>query len=87
MGSSVVKHLTLDLCSGHDLRVVGWNPVLGSMLGMELLKILSLLLYLPVPPPERRKYNNRGMCDKREDVSVCQGEVRVGDSEDFPRVW
>ena len=30
-----VKCLTPDFGSGHDLRVVRWNPVLGSVLGME----------------------------------------------------
>ena len=28
-------HRTLDFSSGHDLRVVGFNPVLGSMLSGE----------------------------------------------------
>ena len=26
-----VKHLTLDFCSGHDLRVVGLTPTSGFM--------------------------------------------------------
>ena len=30
-----VKSLNLDLSSGHDLRVLNSNPVLGSMLGMK----------------------------------------------------
>ena len=30
-----VKHLTLHLGSGLDLRVVNSNPMLGSMLGVE----------------------------------------------------
>ena len=30
-----VEHLTLDFGSGHDMRVVGLNPVLGSMLSVE----------------------------------------------------
>ena len=31
----LVKHPTLDLGSGLDLRVVSSSPVLGSMLGMK----------------------------------------------------
>ena len=31
-----VKCPTLDFSSGCDLRVVGWSPVLGSVLGVEL---------------------------------------------------
>ena len=30
-----VKHLTLDVSSGHDLWVMGSRPVLGSMLSGE----------------------------------------------------
>lgn len=30
-----VKHLTLDLSSGFDLKVVSSGPTLGSPLGME----------------------------------------------------
>ena len=34
--AQLVKGLTLDFCSGHDLRVVRWtHPPSGSMLGME----------------------------------------------------
>ena len=40
----LVKCPTLDFGSGHDLRVVRLSPMLGSMLSVELLKILSLLL-------------------------------------------
>ena len=34
MGQSV-KHPTLDLSSGLDLRVMSSSPILGSVLGME----------------------------------------------------
>ena len=30
-----VKHVTLDLGSGHDLRVMRSSPTLGSVLNME----------------------------------------------------
>ena len=30
-----VKHLMLGFGSGHDLRVMGLNPMMGFMLGME----------------------------------------------------
>lgn len=33
--AQLVKHLTLDLSSGLDLRVGSSRPVLGSSLGME----------------------------------------------------
>ena len=33
--AQLVKHLTLDLSSGLDLRVVSSSPSLGSTLGME----------------------------------------------------
>ena len=32
---AVIQHLTLDFGLGHDLRVVGLSPMLGSMLGVE----------------------------------------------------
>ena len=37
-------HLTLDLGSDHDLRGMGWSPVLGSVLsGESLLEIVPRL--------------------------------------------
>ena len=33
--AQLVKHLTLDFGSGHDLMVVGWSPALGSVLCRE----------------------------------------------------
>ena len=33
--AQLIKHLTLDLSSGFDLRVMSLSPVLGSTLGME----------------------------------------------------
>ena len=44
---SVVKRLTPDLGSGHDLTVVGLSPTSGS--AQNLLEILSPSL--SVPPP------------------------------------
>ena len=32
--SGSVKYLTLDFCSGHDLRVMRSSPTLGSIVGM-----------------------------------------------------
>ena len=56
----LVKHLTLDFGSGHDLRVVRPSPTSGSARGMELLKILSLFLSLsPLPPTKRMSQNVR----------------------------
>lgn len=43
--AQLVKHLTLDFGSGHDLRVVGSRPVSGSLLSGSLLEIL----FLPLP--------------------------------------
>ena len=43
-----VKHLTLDLGSGHDLRVVRLSSVMGSALGVESAWD-SLSLSLPLP--------------------------------------
>ena len=46
-----VKHMTLHLGSGHDLRVVRWSSVWGSRLGMDgacLGFLLSLCLFLLV---------------------------------------
>ena len=34
--AKLVKHLTLGFGSGHDLRVMGWSPVSGSVLGLQL---------------------------------------------------
>ena len=43
-----VKRSTLDLCSGHDVMVVGLSPALGSVLTeRSLLGILSLSLAVP----------------------------------------
>lgn len=36
--AQLVKHPSLDLSSGLDLRVMSLSPVLGSMLGVELKK-------------------------------------------------
>ena len=47
--AQLVKHPTLDFGRGHDLTVMRSSPTLGSMLGMELLWILSLSLLLPLP--------------------------------------
>ena len=33
--AQLVKHLTPDFGSGHDLRVVSSSPASGSLLGME----------------------------------------------------
>ena len=41
-----VEHLTLDFSSGHDLSVVRWSPMSGSVQGL-LEDVLSLLLPLP----------------------------------------
>ena len=46
----MAKNPTLDFGSGHDLRVVGSRP----MLGMGLLKILSLPLLLPIKRERER---------------------------------
>ena len=35
LGGSLVKHLTLDFGSGHDLTVVRLRPTSGSLLGIE----------------------------------------------------
>ena len=34
-GAQLVEHLTLDFSSGHDPRVVGLSPMLGSVLNIE----------------------------------------------------
>ena len=39
---SVGEALTLDFGSGHDPTVLRFSPMLGSALGMSLLKIYSL---------------------------------------------
>ena len=40
---------TLDFGSGHDLRVLGSNPEMGSTLSVSLLELLSPPP--PLPPP------------------------------------
>ena len=45
MAESVERPI-LGFCSGHDLRVTGLSPTLGSMVGRKLLRILSLPLLL-----------------------------------------
>ena len=47
--AQLVEHLTLDFGSGQDPRVVGWDPPLGSILGIETIEILFLLVPLPLP--------------------------------------
>ena len=42
--AQLIKRLTLDFSSGHDLRVLGWSPTSGSR--QSLLEIVSLLLPL-----------------------------------------
>ena len=47
----VVKRLTFDFGSGHDLMVLEFEPPSGSELtAQSLLGILSLPLSLPLPP-------------------------------------
>ena len=43
--AQLVKQPTLELTSGHDLKIVRSRPVLGSTLGWSLLAIL----FLPLP--------------------------------------
>ena len=45
-----VEHSTLDFSSGHDPRVVGSSPILGSMLNVEPARDS-----LPPPPPKEVK--------------------------------
>ena len=40
-----VKHLTLDLSSGHDLTIVSSSPTLGSMLGIKKKKLKKRSIY------------------------------------------
>ena len=44
--AQLIEHQTVDFDSSHDPRVVGLNPMLGSVPNVELLGILSLSLYL-----------------------------------------
>ena len=44
-----VEHLTYDFGSGHDLRVVGWNPVSSFTLSREPAED-SLMIPLPFSP-------------------------------------
>ena len=41
--------LTLGFCSGHDLRVVGWSPVSGSVLTAESTCLLLLVFTFSFP--------------------------------------
>ena len=47
-----VKHPTFDFSSGHDLRVARSSPVLCSVLGIDLPKILS---HSPSEKEEKKK--------------------------------
>ena len=55
--AQLVDHPTLDFGSGHDLRVMGSSPVLGSVLSVEsacpspsaLPPPLSVSLYISLP--------------------------------------
>ena len=60
-----VKHLTLDLSSGHDLRVVRSSPGLGSVLSMEP-AYDSLPLSAPLP-----LMHALSLSLKKESVCVC----------------
>ena len=42
-----IKHMTLDLCSGHDLKV----PEFELSLGLSALSVQSLLGILPASAP------------------------------------
>ena len=33
--AQLIKHLTLDFSSCHDLKVMRWSPALGSVLSRE----------------------------------------------------
>ena len=49
MGYPSLGHPSLDLGSGHDLRVGGWSFPLGSTASAEPAQILPLPLLLPCP--------------------------------------
>ena len=44
----LIEHLTLDFSSGHDPRVVGLSPALGSVMSMET-ALDSFFLSVPLP--------------------------------------
>ena len=46
--AQMVKHLTLDFGSGHELRVPGLSPTLGSMLSRESAALLFSPSALPL---------------------------------------
>lgn len=52
LGGLLVKHLTLELCSDHDFKLVRSSLVLGSTLSMESAEVsLSLAPSFPLPLP------------------------------------
>ena len=53
--AQLVKHLTFDFGSDHDLRVVRWSPAVGSMLAMEPASFRLLLSPLPLPSSLSKK--------------------------------
>ena len=68
-----VKHLTLDLSSSLDLRVVRLSPISGSALAWSLLKILSLPPPLPTVQPPLENSNNNLRASEKFSFSTCFG--------------
>jgi len=53
--AQLLKSLTLDFGSGHDLRVVRLSPSSVSELGVEPAQDSFSPLPLPLPPPLKKK--------------------------------
>ena len=51
----LIEHPTFEFGLSHDLRIVRLSPMFGSLLGVELLKILSLSLPLPLTPLKKKR--------------------------------
>lgn len=59
-----VKHLILDIGSGHDLGIVRSSPMLGSMLGVELAKdSISPSPSSPAPLKNKKEVTYRIVCN------------------------
>ena len=54
--AQLVKCLTLDFGSGHDLGIVRLSPVSGCVLGLELIKDSLYLSASPTPQKRKKKF-------------------------------
>ena len=85
--AQLVKLLTPDFGSGHDLRVVRSRPALGSALRVNLLEILSFLLPLSYPHPPALSKKKKKNYYHYHRTEGAKGTLRYHNGSDSRSSW